>query len=43
MSAQRLPINECKILTKMLADLDSETEEEGKARVANSINQFFGG
>ena len=43
MSAQRLPISERKILTKMLADLDSETEEEGKARVANSINQFFGG
>ena len=43
MSAQRLPISERKILTKMLADLDSETEEEGKARVANSIDQFFGG
>ena len=43
MSAQRLPISERKILTKMLADLDSETEEERKARVASSIDQFFGG
>lgn len=43
MSAQRLPISERKILTKMLADLDSETEEEREARVASSIDQFFGG
>ena len=43
MSAQRLPISERKILTKMLVDLDSETEEERKARVASSIDQFFGG
>jgi hypothetical protein len=43
MSAQRLPISERKILPKMLADLDSETEEERKARVASSIDQFFGG
>ena len=41
MSAQRLPISERKILTKMLADLDSETEEERKARVASSIGQFY--
>ena len=43
MSAQRLPISERKILTKRLADLDSVTEEERKARVASSIDQFFGG
>ena len=43
MSVQRLPSSDRKILTKMLADMDTETEDDRKVRAANSIDQFFGG